>query len=770
MPVTRQSARRNPPPPEQQPPSPPPPNRGRRNPRRRPRASPPRPRTPPRPPPREPNQRPQPSSPSSATAPPPPVLSEDAFSTNALRDALSSTQTTTPTSMSSTHVMSTPRSSTTDMFRPHAFNDPANRLPGSKTSRPVMDSSLYSELWDRVLYDVDSLWQQFDAYRAPVPAHLHDGRRWIGWPDSPTEQAVLDWFYDRINPLLRSAPTTTTTPTNTPSDHHAIVCKPSGHLIIKNGDTDRKTDLLVCCCTSDDASVSEVRVSWDQVRIVGELKSNPDKDGRDETFLQLANYIRELFGTQPQRRWALAFTLCGAKMRVFRFDRSGAVASTPINIHTKPRHFLAAMKAFTSSDATTIGFDPTIRWTPYSDAEVVYDPTVHFVDRTLPNPFIVTCGKKYRIYHICLIRRYAIATRGTVIWRAKPFDAPEGSPWTCVIKDQWRAAQRDAEGEFLAAIEPGTIGLPTYRGHETLHDVGKTVDIAAYIRGDVNHGEATLSAERPPHTKTSKNLYRTAITLQNRIQTRLVMSPLGQSLRSFKSYKHLLLGLRDAILGHRHMYEVHQIVHRDVSLNNILLHPVSSPSNPSPPYGFLIDFDFAIHRARQHVSGADFITGTFQYMASAVLEGNMREPHSPLEDLESFYYVLLDICINGPGEPRNPKPRHTVFVDMSGGITNNLRLQAATTKTHFLDEYRFLTSVVPTFLPQARCLRGCLNRWRQAIEDQKVRNKAAYRVTFDDESDEPTIQVDTSMRARDIQKMYDEVLALLEDTIEGLPE
>ncbi|KAA8906170.1 hypothetical protein FN846DRAFT_767804, partial [Sphaerosporella brunnea] len=458
---------------------------------------------------------------------------------------------------------------------------------------------------------------------------------WVGWPQAAFEEAVLDWFFDCIDPIVCPRLTAAA---------HEVAYVPSGQLVLKSGDAMRKGDLLLC---SRAPGTDSERLHWAQVRVVGELKSNADKDGRDKAFIQLANYVREIFGTQPQRSWVLAYTLCGATMRVFRFDRSGAVASTPIDIHESPHVFLGALKGFATMDAEQIGFDPTIRWC--SDAKQIgFDPTIRW------------CSD-YRICRTFLVRRYAISTRGTVCWRARPFETPEDGDWVYVIKDQWRAAERDIEGDFLARIAPGTTGLPQYIWHDNIHSSsGTVVDVTGYVRGQSTSvhsasGQSTSVHSAPPQTfsppprltNTSRHLYQTQHLHQNRIKTRLIMSPLGQPLLSFTSYKHLLLALRDSVLGHRHMYVTHGVVHRDVSLNNVLLHPTA-------PHGFLIDFDFAISRSRPSLSGARFITGTFLYMAIDVLAGLKRDAHNPIHDLESFYYVLLDICINydASGAPR----------------------------------------------------------------------------------------------------------------------
>ncbi|RSL42383.1 hypothetical protein CEP54_015501 [Fusarium duplospermum] len=72
--------------------------------------------------------------------------------------------------------------------------------------------------------------------------------------------------------------------------------------------------------------------------------------------------------------------------------------------------------------------------------------------------------------------------------------------------------------------------------------------------------------------------------------------------------------------------------------------------NPSWP-AFVIDLDLAIKESREAASGAKGKTGTRAFMAIGALLG---EQHSFMHDLESFFWVLLWICIhyNGPGENR----------------------------------------------------------------------------------------------------------------------
>jgi serine/threonine protein kinase len=85
-----------------------------------------------------------------------------------------------------------------------------------------------------------------------------------------------------------------------------------------------------------------------------------------------------------------------------------------------------------------------------------------------------------------------------------------------------------------------------------------------------------------------------------------------------------------------------KILHRDISISNILL-------TPDETYGFLIDLDYAIYIDRVEASGSHHRTGTKPFMAIGV---HLGEFHTFMHDLESFFWVFFWICIHliNPGE------------------------------------------------------------------------------------------------------------------------
>ena len=126
-------------------------------------------------------------------------------------------------------------------------------------------------------------------------------------------------------------------------------------------------------------------------------------------------------------------------------------------------------------------------------------------------------------------------------------------------------------------------------------------------------------------------------SFENRLFCCLAISPAGRAISRFELIPELLTTLRDAIKAHRSLYIQGNILHRDISENNII---ITDPKKTDGFTGMLIDLDLAkvVGSGR---SGARHQTGTMEFMAIEVLE---RAAHTYRHDLESFFYVLLWMC------------------------------------------------------------------------------------------------------------------------------
>lgn len=151
-------------------------------------------------------------------------------------------------------------------------------------------------------------------------------------------------------------------------------------------------------------------------------------------------------------------------------------------------------------------------------------------------------------------------------------------------------------------------------------------------------GRATESNEEVPVGKIRPSLYAAGDDLwENRVYSCLVVSPADRVISDFRTIRELLEPMRDAIRAHQSLYETGNILHRDISSNNII---ITNSKAAGGFKGMLVDLDLAKERD-SGPSGARHQTGTMQFMAVEVLR---RADHTYRHDLESFFYVLVWMC------------------------------------------------------------------------------------------------------------------------------
>ncbi|CAD6499280.1 BgTH12-03400 [Blumeria graminis f. sp. triticale] len=148
------------------------------------------------------------------------------------------------------------------------------------------------------------------------------------------------------------------------------------------------------------------------------------------------------------------------------------------------------------------------------------------------------------------------------------------------------------------------------------------------------------------------------VDIRKRQQAAVAISPIGKPINDFNTPLEVVIGLRDAIKAHRSLFIDAKILHRDISVNNILLKICDDPKDYG---GILIDLDLAaLFKDGKTQGKLEAMTGTMQFMALEILKNSFAVPgavvsHSYRHDLESFFYVLLWICIRY-GWPDNKSP------------------------------------------------------------------------------------------------------------------
>ena len=132
----------------------------------------------------------------------------------------------------------------------------------------------------------------------------------------------------------------------------------SANKVLRGSEADRKLDIFL---TPADAALPEGEHDWSNILVIGEHKQNPDEDGSAKTLVQLAGYAREVFGSQPERRFVPGFTICGSLMRLWVFDRSRPYNSKKFDIHKEPELFVKVLAGYMMMSDAELGLNTFIK-------------------------------------------------------------------------------------------------------------------------------------------------------------------------------------------------------------------------------------------------------------------------------------------------------------------------------------------------------------------------------------------------------------------------
>ncbi|KAK5999082.1 Glucose N-acetyltransferase 1 [Cladobotryum mycophilum] len=500
------------------------------------------------------------------------------------------------------------------------FRFASSGVVNSSELREFMDPMLQAELGD-IWFDLDIYGTFFESVAGLKEAAdivfktcckgdkpLFD-QGWRDWPDDTSEKNVIAWLEKITQHLAETA------------EHHTSIAIRQQfvglpHKPLKGSVADRKLDVGF---VNNAQSLALLTHHWSQILVPGELKKNSADDVL-KTWLDLEKYVREVFRTQDTRRFVLGFTLCGPIMRIWNFDRIGAIGSTKLDVNQDGLQFVSVILGFLCMDREALGFDPTIIKT--------WDKRYIEIDHE---------GQQKRLILDRLMSRSAgIVTRGTTCWEAYL----EGEPQVrMVLKDSWQPTERN-EGELLRlATEKKVTNMVRHYYSETVQAGGLVDDVQNNIRKGLNvgHGKRTNRPQKPSPNRvfparlcmrdiiqsrsagskrsssqsgmaesSSKRHRSESPTKQeatmpgNRVHQRIIMRDYGDPIYCAESLAVLLESIAQCVGGHKALYDA-GILHRDISLNNLL---INTDRSDASHLGFLIDLDLAVKVSREEASGA----------------------------------------------------------------------------------------------------------------------------------------------------------------------
>jgi serine/threonine protein kinase len=584
---------------------------------------------------------------------------------------------------------------------------------GKEQKHSQLDPRILQEINGCVYEDTEGFYKKYfegkewsgkvDQVAKRANPQVVDGR-WTEYPQHPAQDAFYDWFWEFQSNYLQGGRSTFTA---------------SADKALPGSDCKRKPDIFL---VRSGSSNHDKKYGWADVRVIGELKKSTYKSFTTE-LIEFSGLAREVFASQPTRRFLHGFFIRGSMMQLSLFDRSGLCVSEDFDIHQDPCLFIKIMAGYSQMSDRELGENIFIK----------EDDTGRYIDFKGDEK-----KEEERLYleKNPIAFQRAIVCRGTTCYRAKRQGSDQ---WEYVVKFAWRSDKTMAEGALLKrAKEKNVWGVAKLFGHQDLDTIadirqglrfGKLWTSQSNIKDLINHSHLqtqsgvvtsasgvsltslTSSAQKRkgpvesanpakkksrPGSRTGSNTTCLGVSshtgeknslmaldvrkdglFENRIFSCLAISPPGRSIHEFTSVKELLEVCRDAVKAHKSLYDEGKILHRDISDNNIIIIDAKRQEDPK---GMLIDLDLA-KELDSDQSGARHRTGTMQFMAIGVLQGSS---HTYRHDLEALFYVFLWVIIAHQESDRS-LPEGSSLRDWYLGSY----IQMANTKRGHMDKQQF---------------------------------------------------------------------------------
>ncbi|KAK7457224.1 hypothetical protein VKT23_010526 [Stygiomarasmius scandens] len=352
---------------------------------------------------------------------------------------------------------------------------------------------------------------------------------------------------------------------------------------------------------------------------------------------QLIAYAVSQFAHQFRTHVFMVF-ICKHTARLIRWDRAGAVVTKAFSYTSTP--YLADFYSrYTRATPQARGHDTTVQRTDSTDenaskarAELRLDPSLPiFKFKVWDDPKNTIWEDKeaeqvkekqertHFFYGSEPIFSAVQSVNGRCTRVFEVFDPESGK---CVtLKDSWRVAS--------AAIKPeGKIyaRLAAKRVRNVL---------TCLVAGDVN------PSCQDHQTRTQ--MYSPDEDFRSHIHYRLVFKEVCEgNITKFKDTKELIAFLRDALTSHYDASTKCSLLHRDVSIGNILVY---HDKDTGKRCGLLSDWEMSKDLNDLAIARQTERTGTWQFISAALLRQGKSSTSTPLfhtirDDLESFFHVL----------------------------------------------------------------------------------------------------------------------------------
>ncbi|KAF9483011.1 hypothetical protein BDN70DRAFT_828166 [Pholiota conissans] len=345
---------------------------------------------------------------------------------------------------------------------------------------------------------------------------------------------------------------------------------------------------------------------------------------------QIGAYSAAISGSQF-RVHVFSVSICGDTARFIRWDRAGAVVSQSFNYIESPGFLSSFFRRYANLASRQQGYDPSVS-KPLEDEvtaakaafkKALSDPFMtgldikpetytdflkvlvpNFDDATIEKPFLVPLPLPYQCRS-----PFARATRPTLA-----YDIVDKR--VVFLKDYWRPETHAKEGTIYDTLEWYKV--------EKIAKFGTGNDVRDHITLTHEYALKSWACHRAPGEEEP--------IIPCLKQYRMTLLVIGRPLTHFRSTKEFVSAVADAMEAHDEAYFKAGILHRDISVGNILI---------TDKGGILIDWDMCIRLSPEKKSARrPKRTGTWQFMSARLLQ-EPSASHMLEDDRESALYVLL---------------------------------------------------------------------------------------------------------------------------------
>ncbi|KAK0222907.1 hypothetical protein EDD85DRAFT_778756 [Armillaria nabsnona] len=326
----------------------------------------------------------------------------------------------------------------------------------------------------------------------------------------------------------------------------------------------------------------------------------------------------------------------GSYARLLRWDRSSVIVSRRFNYAERPLILFRFYKRFAQLTLAQRGRDPRISIPTQAQGQAARKAFKRYAPECWRGKALDMARRQMSVTQLALLRLTVgsgndkrIFIIGTPDWHQSGY-SPFG-----------RATRH---GMAYCELNKNTFFYKDYWREDAPHTIPESEVYHLLAEHEIPHvAQMELGGdsgfETIGHSYTSKAWARAHYQIRRLIGHLIVLITKGRPLESFETAKQLVSCVADAMEAHQKAYELAGLLHRDISVGNIMM-----TLDRKNRRGILIDWDHCVLVSRVRGSSRISRTGTWQFVSAHLLD-NPNAEHSVIDDRESALYVLVWVAL-----------------------------------------------------------------------------------------------------------------------------